>query len=162
MTCRLFGAKPLSEPMVVYYELLPWKQTSVNFEKDHHDDVIKWKIFRVTGHLCGEFIGPRWIPCTKASDAELWCFLWIKGWVNNREAGDLRRYRAHYDVAVMRFLLRKFIWNVVCDMAVNLFRPQCVNGHGIEYTWWRHQTETFSALLALCAKNSPFTALIMT
>ena len=33
-------------------------------------------IFRVTGHLCGEFTGPRWIPHTKASDAELWCFLW--------------------------------------------------------------------------------------
>ena len=33
-------------------------------------------IFRVTGRLCGEFTGPRWIPCTKASDAELWCFLW--------------------------------------------------------------------------------------
>ena len=33
-------------------------------------------IFRVTGHLCGEFTGPRWIPHTKASDAELWCSLW--------------------------------------------------------------------------------------
>ena len=33
-------------------------------------------IFRVTGHLCGEFTGHRWIPCTKASDAEFWCFLW--------------------------------------------------------------------------------------
>ena len=32
-------------------------------------------IFRVTGHLCGEFTGPRWIPRTKASDAELSCFL---------------------------------------------------------------------------------------
>ena len=32
-------------------------------------------IFRVTGHLCGEFTGHRWIPHTKASDAELWCFL---------------------------------------------------------------------------------------
>ena len=28
-------------------------------------------IFRVTGLLCGEFIGQRWIPLTKASDAEL-------------------------------------------------------------------------------------------
>ena len=27
--------------------------------------------------------------------------VWINGWVNNREAGDLRRYRAHYDVNVM-------------------------------------------------------------
>ena len=33
-------------------------------------------IFRVTGHLYGEFTGPRWIPHTKASDAELWCFIW--------------------------------------------------------------------------------------
>ena len=33
-------------------------------------------IFRVTGHLCGEFTGHRWIPLTKASDAGLWCFLW--------------------------------------------------------------------------------------
>ena len=28
-----------------------------------------WKIFRVTGHLCGEFTGHWWIPLTKASDA---------------------------------------------------------------------------------------------
>ena len=26
---------------------------------------------------------------------------WINGWVNNREAGDLRRHRTHYDVIVM-------------------------------------------------------------
>ena len=62
-------------------------------------------IFRVTGPLCGEFTCHRCIPLTKASDAELWCFLWsapwINGWVNNREAGDLRRHRAHYDVIVM-------------------------------------------------------------
>ena len=29
------------------------------------------------------------------------------------------------------------------------FRPQC------EISWWRHQMETFSAVLALCAGNSP-------
>ena len=33
-------------------------------------------IFRVTGLLCREFTGHWWIPRTKASDAELWCFLW--------------------------------------------------------------------------------------
>ena len=32
--------------------------------------------FHVTGPLCGEFSGHRWILRTKASDAELWCFLW--------------------------------------------------------------------------------------
>ena len=33
-------------------------------------------VFLVTGHLRGEFNGHRWILHTKASDAELWCFLW--------------------------------------------------------------------------------------
>ena len=28
--------------------------------------------------------------------------VWINGWVNNREAGDLRHYPAHYDVIVMK------------------------------------------------------------
>ena len=41
-----------------------------------HDDAINGHIFRVTGHLCGEFICHRWIPLTKAIDAKLWCFLW--------------------------------------------------------------------------------------
>ena len=59
------------------------------------------KIFRVTGPLCGEFTGLRWIPLTNASDAELWSASWINGWVNKREAGGLRRHRAHYDVIVM-------------------------------------------------------------
>ena len=27
---------------------------------------------------------------------------WINGWVNNREVGELRRHRAHYDVIVMK------------------------------------------------------------
>ena len=30
---------------------------------------------------------------------------WINGWVNDGEAGDMRRHRAHYDVIVMYFLI---------------------------------------------------------
>ena len=33
-------------------------------------------IFSVAGPFCGEFTGNRWIPLTKASDEEFWCFLW--------------------------------------------------------------------------------------
>ena len=33
-------------------------------------------IFRVTGPLWGEFTSDRWIPLTKASDTELWYFIW--------------------------------------------------------------------------------------
>ena len=57
-------------------------------------------IFRVTGHLCGEFTGPhkgQWRGPLMFSLISVW----INGWENNREAGDLRRYRAHYVVIVM-------------------------------------------------------------
>ena len=31
--------------------------------------------------------------------------VWINNWVNDREAGDLRCYRGHYDITVMIFFL---------------------------------------------------------
>ena len=43
----------------------------------HSSEFVTWwrgNIFCVTGPLCGEFTGHRWIPLTKASDAEMWCF----------------------------------------------------------------------------------------
>ena len=63
-------------------------------------------IFRVTGPLSKEFTGNRWIPITKARDAELALMFslicaWINGWLNNRGAGILRLHSAHYDVIVM-------------------------------------------------------------
>ena len=61
--------------------------------------------FRVTGSLCGEFTGEgQW----RRVSISLIC-VWINGWVNNREAGDLRRPRAHHDLIVMewRHLIHK-------------------------------------------------------
>ena len=61
-------------------------------------------VFRVTGHLCGKFIGPRWIPHTKASDAELWCFLWsMSKYTVEKTIARLVIWDAivHYDVIVM-------------------------------------------------------------
>ena len=86
------SAWPISIPP---YPFLYYVAVRVPF----HDDVIKWKHFRVTGHLCGEFTGHKgqW-------RGALICSLicpWINGWVNNGEANDLRRHRAHCDVTVM-------------------------------------------------------------
>ena len=39
---------------------------------------------------------------------------WINGWVNNGEAGDLRRHRAHYDVTVMNFFSLQLIMLKYC------------------------------------------------
>ena len=61
-------------------------------------------IFRVTGHLCGEFTVPGEFPTQRSVTRSFDVFFDLrlnKRCVNNREAGDLRRYRAHYDVTVM-------------------------------------------------------------
>ena len=39
-------------------------------------------------------------PVTRSFDVSVIC-TWINGWVNTREAGDLRCYLAHYDITVM-------------------------------------------------------------
>ena len=65
-----------------------------------HDDVIKFSallaICAGNSPVNGEFPAQR--PVTRSFD--VFC-VWINGWVNNREAGDLRRYRVHCDVIVM-------------------------------------------------------------
>ena len=47
----------------------------------------------------GEF--PAQGPVTWSFDVFFLSAFELNGWVNNREAGDLRRYRLHYDVTVM-------------------------------------------------------------
>ena len=71
-----------------------------------HDDVIKWKHFPRYWSLARGIYRPpvnsphkgQWRGALMFS---LIC-VWINGWVNNREAGDLKRYRGHCDVIVMR------------------------------------------------------------
>ena len=76
-----------------------------------HDDVIKWKHFPrywtfVRGIHRSPVNSPHKGQWRGALMFSLIC-VWINGWVNNREAGDLRRYRAHYDVTVMFIRLSK-------------------------------------------------------
>ena len=47
-----------------------------------HDDVIKWRHFPRYWPFVRGIHRSRWIPRTKASDAELWCFLDLR--LNNR------------------------------------------------------------------------------
>ena len=76
-----------------------------NVKSDDHDDVIKWKYFPRYWPFVREIHRspvnfPHKGQWRRALMFALIC-VWINGWVNNREAGDLRRYRAHYDVIVM-------------------------------------------------------------
>ena len=70
-----------------------------------HDDVIKWKHFpRYWPFVRGIHRSPVNSPHKGQWRGALMFYLicaWINVWVNIREAGDLRRHRAHYDVIVM-------------------------------------------------------------
>ena len=57
-------------------------------------------IFRVTGPSPVPVNSPHKGQWRGALMFSLIC-VWINGWVNKREAGDLRRHRGHYDVSVM-------------------------------------------------------------
>ena len=71
----------------------------------NHDDVIKWKHFpRYWPFVRGIHRSPVNSPHKGQWRGALMFSLicaWINGWVHNRKAGDMRRYRAHYDVTVM-------------------------------------------------------------
>ena len=81
------------------------------------------------------------VPQTKATDAELWFFficVWINGWVNNREAGDLRRYRAHYDVIVKsRIICRTFNF-------MSCTRQCFVNAYSYSLQWRHNERDGVS------------------
>ena len=85
----------------------------------YHDDVIKWRYFpRYWTFVRGIHRSPVNSP-HKTRVAELWCFLWsaINGWINNSEAGDLRRHRAHYDVTITSGFMPYF--QASCDIGSN-------------------------------------------
>ena len=68
MACRLFGAKPLPEPTLTYYQLDPQESTSVKFEskyKTFHSWKCIWKRRLQKG---GHFVRGRWVDC----DYEAW------------------------------------------------------------------------------------------
>ena len=55
----------------------PWRSGITTEMNGTHDDVIKWKHFPRYWPFVREFTGHRWIPLTKASNAELWCFFYL-------------------------------------------------------------------------------------
>ena len=72
-----------------------------------NDDVIKWKHFpRDWPFVRGIHRSPVNFPHKGQWRGALMFSLicvWINNWSNNREAGGLRRYCAHYDVIVMHY-----------------------------------------------------------
>ena len=84
-------------------------------------------IFRITAPLCGEFTGHRWISHHKGQWRGVLMFslncAWTNGWVNNRDAGDLRHHCVPYNITLMRvpvICVKRRVWLL----------------HAIEYNHW--------------------------
>ena len=108
-----------------------WKWRSTWIPHFVHDDVIKWKQF------------PRYWPFALLARSPVnsphksqwrWALMfslicaWINGWVNNRDAGDLRRHGAKYDVIVMQWMcLHALLTGVVSG---GKHPSTCVSGPG--------------------------------
>ena len=89
---------------------------------------------RVTGLCAGNSPGTGEFPAQMASYAENVSIWW----------------RHH----VLAILLSVFIWNSSDYVSEGAIDKSDLNQ---VMSWWRHQMETFSALLAICAGNSPVT-----
>ena len=87
------------------YSIQAVGQTVRIMHLSNHDDVIKWKHFpRYWPFVRGIPRSPANSPHKGQSRGALMYSLicaWINGRVNNGQAGDLRRHRAHYDVSVI-------------------------------------------------------------
>ena len=156
-----------------------------------NDDVIKWKHF------------PRYWPFVRrihrspvnSSHKGQWrgalmfslICVWINDWVNNGEAGDLKRYRIHYDVTVMKSVTRASwqsgfsvlvieIWTfpfrkILLQLSSGKGGSFCLGlnviseiafecGFEDAFSRWFQDTEMLSVLLALYEKNQNRWALI--
>ena len=112
-----------------------WDTTQANMMTSSNGN-----IFRVTGPLCGEVTGPGEIPAqrplTRSFDVFFFICAWINDWVNNREAGDLRRHRGHYDVNVMKWTQDTktntvvVLWLIACQYLLksDIFMPFNLGG----------------------------------
>ena len=116
-----------------------------------HDDVIEWKHFP---HYWPFVWGIHWSPVNSLHKGQwrralmfsLICTR-MNGWVNSREAGDLRSHRAHHDVIVM----------IIKDESVVFSNAYMEHQTKIKYYWKESSTYVKSSLFSA----SPFLFLII-
>ena len=156
------------------------KSTNTYTGHKNHDDVIKWKYF------------PRYWPFVREihrspvnfphkgqwRGALMFTLICARknGWVNNGEAGDLRRYLAHYDVIVMTMIINDALycwipfplkwyyncikWNQTLQLTSNGLLKFIVTCDVIK---WKHFPRYWSFVkrihrsTAICASNQPVT-----
>ena len=123
----------------------PFPNTSQSILISMHDDVIKWKHFPcywpfVRGIHQSSVKFPHKDQWRRVLMFSLIC-VWTKGWVNNRDAGNLRRHRAVYDAYIMKMVMLCWKYShmvplIICDMMFILFSRAPFYYHGLTCWSW--------------------------
>ena len=94
-----------------------FKQTPFTVKSLNWRQLFKWKYFP---RHCPFARGLHWSPVNPPHKGQWHGSLMfslicpcINGWVNNRKAGDWRRYCAQHDVIVMGFIMVSWSWNTI-------------------------------------------------
>ena len=133
MACRLFGAKPLSKPMLGYCQLDPYKQTSLKFESNYktfHSRKFVWKYRLRNGsyfvHGGGGGGGGG------------------GGWVNTRFP---MKWDGWFDRSASKYVN----WNLRYHIRIHYRK-----NHGVIFTYWRtpFAIETIHSFLYLTENKS--------
>ena len=122
---------------LLYYHRICIMMTSLN-----------GNIFRVTDHWCGEFNFHRWVPRTKASDAELWCFLW---------SAPAKRLSEHSWGWWFKTLSRPSLKVYLTSSDLNNMVPGWMSPGNSHDMMMSSNGNISPALLVICAGNSPVT-----
>ena len=127
---------PQEQALVYWFFKWPLKTRFIVIHRSHwiyyngsisHDDVIKWKHFpRYWPFVWGIHRWPVDSPDKGQWRGALMLYLiwaWINGWVNNREAGDLRRHRAYHHVIVMKLpYFNEAEWRIYGSVNIYFFQ----------------------------------------
>ena len=128
----------------VYWKLLGVHARARDLLKVCHDDVI---IFCGTGHLCGEFTGPRWIPHKRPVTRSFDVFFDLR--LNKR----LRKQSwGWWYETPSRSLWRQCnvgeLWNSACAIEENacqrLTHSECTLAESIAFEFWNLQDTCFT------------------
>ena len=118
-----------------------------------HDDVIKWKYFpRYWPLVWGIHRSPLNSPHKGQWRGALTLSLiraWVNDGMNNREAGDLRHHRAHYDVIVMCSDKTVPVWLRFVVVWQSLFYPFPL---GLFHFLWGQSNKSLSFREAILTK----------
>ena len=107
IACREVTNRLIPSPLHHLCQYITFEYHISNPALIEHDDVIQWKHFPRNWSFLWEIHGSPVNSLHKGQWRGALMFslicAWINGWVNYREAGDLRRHRSHYNVTVMTF-----------------------------------------------------------